>query len=104
MTSGQSTGSTTQTSVGAARRAAASPRSARARSVPSSSSSNGSGSASAALPTASRCAHASPRVRQARSASVSPLEACERLRGAEAGRGAADEQDARQAVTRHGSL
>ena len=32
------------------------------------------------------------------------LVACERLRRAEAGRGAADEQDARQAVTRHGSL
>ena len=58
----------------------------------------------AALPMASRCVACLTERAPAAFGQRLAAEARERLRRAEARRGAADEQDARQARTRHGSL
>ena len=72
VTSGQSTGSTQQTSFDAARTPVSTPKTGARSSASSCSTGNGSSSASASFPTAMTSSNASFRTRHARSPSVSP--------------------------------
>ena len=104
VTSGQSTGRKTHVSWPAARSPAITPSTGARLSAPSSITGNGNSSASAVFPTAITSSHASASRRHASLGEGLAAMLRERLRRAEPGRRASDEEHARQARMRHVSV